>query len=346
MSNKVKALVLLVLVCLLVGVVKLYSFMDNRHAGSQPQVSSQQIQSIQHDLNQLYLNDKKDFLKADIKAEDLRQVETKVASLSAVAPEKSQMQTQLEDLKTKYEALTKLNELFDPKKPAIKGDKVATELELLESVKEDQFKEVKKAIYFKAKSLDAFEVAVNKVLDKVELGFGGVEKANSLLAEIKAIPVEDGQIGRIAKKMKELEAVLANIKDPQALADLEQEIQSYIADFLTKVQVIAKEIPGYYDLLLVAVEPSEKLTKAVQENRSLFEATSSESSTESSETQVIESHSSEASYSDPIYIPPTNPTNPTNPPSTQAPDPGTQAPDPGTSNPDPGTQAPDSTAGN
>ncbi|UUX32912.1 hypothetical protein [Fundicoccus culcitae] len=320
MNNAVKGLVLAALVVVLVLVLRFYSFRESQTIAEQPVFTESSIQTNEPNLSELYQDENaRDFLRTDITLEEIDAIEAEI-----VAADASQYEEEIAIIRNKFEAQTAVNDLFEGEEKAINGDQVIENLPLKENLTLKQIEEIIAEYYFdgtdetqnaslnfwqvsivsaqeEASSadvaeLDAFEQTINRLLDYVNNRIEQYQQAVDALKDVNAITIEDGQIGVIGQTMRNFEMLLEKVEEESYHTKLEEDATTYVDRFIDEISVLIAEIPGYYDLVLVALEPSELLTQALIANQDQFEL----ASLEEEETTEIEVASSEEE----VYLPP------------------------------------------
>ncbi|MGO4938123.1 hypothetical protein ACTQ54_11015 [Fundicoccus sp. Sow4_H7] len=306
MSKTVKGLVLAALVVILVLVLRFYTFLESRTVAQQPTITESSVQVAEPNWDRFYVDeDKRDFLRTDITIEEIEAVENEFLSGGS-----EEFLAEIASIKNKFEAQNAVNDLFDGTEKAIDGDQVTENLPLKENLtltkvediiakyyfNEDAQSQQANSLFFQIKivsaqdNLDAFEVAVNTLLDYTNKRIKDYDAAAEALKEVKNIKIEDGQIGVIGQTMRKFERLLEKVEEESYRLKLDKDVSTYVKRFIEEISVLMAEIPNYYDLVLVALEPSELLTTALQDNQENFKFASEEEESESveEESSIVE----------------------------------------------------------
>ncbi|MFK8242546.1 MULTISPECIES: hypothetical protein [unclassified Facklamia] len=287
MKKVIKFLIVIVLSLILVGLLKIYS---QRSAVKEPMsLENNQVQMIEQLLDKVeafYANpQEKTFLRAEeIQAEELEIIKTEVAKLNTSTAEKNKVLSELMIVEWKREAQNALNAIYigaNSNEPVIKGETVQEERQLVDSLTSEQLQQLEQQFINKVPQRvsennddemkqDAFIDLIREMLEKAKEQVEAYDKAVSLLEDVQKIAIEDGQIGNIAKKMREFEAAQKNVTDKGMVPKVKVQVERYLGKFLASFTEIAQEIPGYYDIAKVAVEPSVFLTELLNKNQAAF----------------------------------------------------------------------------
>lgn len=301
MSKTVKGLVLAALVVILVLVLRFYTFLESQTVAQQPTITESSVQVTEPNWDRFYVDeDKRDFLRTDITIEEIEAVENEFLSGGS-----EEFLAEIASIKNKFEAQNAVNDLFDGTEKAIDGDQVTENLPLKENLTLTKVEDIIAKYYFNEEAqsqqanslffqikivsaqdnLDAFEVAVNTLLDYTNKRIKDYDAAAEALKEVKNIKIEDGQIGVIGQTMRKFERLLEKVEEKSYRSKLDKDASAYVKRFIEEISVLMAEIPNYYDLVLVALEPSDLLTTALQDNQENFEFASEEEESESEEEE-------------------------------------------------------------
>lgn len=325
MGNKLKVLITLVLIVLLGGVLTLYNYMEsNSTANHQQNTNSHHTEKtddkIQKQIDALYFDEEKDFLIADITADKIKELNEQVDKLNEATLVKEEYLEQLSDLQNRFDAQTAVNKLYQGKQDAINGNQVKEDLAYNEDLTAEKVKKVKQKHYFvndsekstsestedegNRQTLDKFQQAINQLIDQAENDMDAEKLLSDGFKKIEDIEILDGNIGQIAQAMADFDDKLAEIKEtlPDLYKEYDQKAQKYTDLFVEKVVEISKTVPQYYNLLLIAVEPSQRLTTALEDKFDLFTVeettTTVEESTVEQTVTTVETTSNDYYYDD------------------------------------------------
>lgn len=311
MNNKLKVLITLVLIVCLVGAISFYSYMVSNSTANMVQETHQSINNVDKEeevkqrIQAMYYDDKRDFLAEGLKASTIKETKKMVDEMNASTTVKNKHYDALDDLDQRFKAQEAVNKLFADGFKAIDGNKVNMDLAFANDLKLETVQEVKAEYYFEEKDeetsessfqdesiveesvdespekLDAFHLAINSIIDKALISLDSSSKVKDAFEAVKKIKIEDGNIGKIAQAMSVFEKEMAMIetKSPDIYKELDEEAKKYTDRFIKEVAKIGQEIPDYYDIVVIAVEPSKRLSKAVKDNQKLFETNSSDNRT-------------------------------------------------------------------
>lgn len=335
MNNKLKVLITLVLIVCLVGAISFYSYMVSNSTANMVQETHQNInnegkeEEIKQRIQAMYFDEKRDFLAVGIKDSMIKETQKMVDELNVSTSEKNNYYDALDDLTTRLKAQDAVNKLFAEGSKAIEGNKVNMDLAYAKDLKLETINTVKAEFYFEEKAdeasesssqdesgayegvdesaikLDAFHLAINSIIDRALNIFDSSSKVKDAFEAVKKIKIEDGNIGKIAQAMSTFEKEIAMIqtKSPEIYKSMDEEANKYTDQFIKQVAKIGQEIPDYYDIVVIAVEPSKRLSKAVKDNQKLFEVKTSEGRTTthrtSNEVQYTTSHTNDYYYEEP-----------------------------------------------
>lgn len=340
MKNLFKGLVIFVLLALIGGL--LYATRMNKTAKPTQPVTINTVQQLDQIIQQVegyYVNpQEKSFLREEpITDDELVQLKEAVDTVNASTADKNKALVEIQIVEWKKGALDAVNSLYaSSATPVIKGDKVADKRALAETMKvEDLEKFATDYIGTMPKRLlmegeeapeDKFETTITQLINDAKGQFENFDKAVEALDKVKAITIEDGQIGNIAKGLRDFEKLQEKVTDENLLKQLTEKVNQYLDVFLKAFTEISAEIPGYFDIAIVAAEPSKLLTKLLKDNQEKIDVTESESSEEESESAAEISEESyyvpeeSESYSEPpVTQPPTTQPPTTEPPVTEPP---------------------------
>ncbi|MBG9980687.1 hypothetical protein HZY91_06280 [Facklamia sp. DSM 111018] len=325
MGNKLKVIITLVLIVLLGGVLTLYNYMESNSTAKHTQnTNSQQTEKtddkIQKQIDALYFDEKKDFLVTDISADKIKELNEQVDKLNEATLVKEEYLEEISVLQDRFEAQSAVNKLYQGKQAAINGNQVKDDLAYNEDLTAEKVKKVKQEHYFmndseesisestgdggNRQALDKFQQAINQLIDQAENDMNADKILSEGIKKIEDIEILDGNIGQIAQAMADFDDELEKIKDtlPDLYKEYDQKAQKYTDLFVEKVVEISKTVPQYYNLLLIAVEPSQRLTAALEDNFDLFTVeettTTEEESTIEETVTTIETTSNDYYYDD------------------------------------------------
>ncbi|MGX7075130.1 hypothetical protein [Globicatella sanguinis] len=339
MKNIFKGLVILVLLAL-IGVLLYATRMNKTAKPTQPVTVNtvQQLDQVVQQIDGYYVNpNEKSFLREEPIADDeLTQLKEAIDTVNASTADKNKVLVEIEIVEWKKAALDAVNHLYSGSAtPVIKGDQVATKKVLadnlklvdVEKVATDFIDTMPKRLLLDDEEVpeDKFNTAITELINEAKGQFENFDKALEALNKVEAIDIEDGQIGNIAKALRDFEKLRDKVTDDNLLKQLNEKADQYLSVFLKAFTEIASEIPGYYDIALVAAEPSQLLTKLMKENRETLEATETETeTTEEVVTEEIVTEESryvpEPSYTEPpVTVPPVTEPPTTAPPVTEPP---------------------------
>lgn len=333
-KNIFKGLVIFVLLAL-IGVLLYATRMNKTAKPTQPVTVNtvQQLDQIIQQVNGYYVNpEEKSFLREEPIADDeLAQLKEAIDTVNASTADKNKALVEIQIVEWKKAALDAINHLYSGSAtPVIKGDKVADKKTLAENLKiadvekvaTDFIDTMPKRLLMEGEEEpeDKFNTAIAQLINDAKGQFENFDKAIEALDKVKAIDIEDGQIGNIAKGLRDFEKLQDKVTDENLLKQLKEKAEQYLSVFLKAFTEIASEIPGYYDIALVAAEPSKLLTKLMEENRETLEATETESTEESTEESVSEEViTEEVVTEESYYVPPVTEPVVTEPPVTEPP---------------------------
>ncbi|MCR8969657.1 hypothetical protein [Facklamia sp. 7083-14-GEN3] len=310
MGKTLKAIISIALVLGLVGVVALYAYVDSNSKANHVQKTNQEFTNISDDIqsqiDELYYDEKKDFLIETFQEEMIDPIKENINRLNESTSVKNQYLDQLDEIKKRFEAQNEVNDFFTGTKEAIRGNKVNDNLIIREGLTKDKVLEVKEKYYYEEiekdeqnqdqneeVELDAFQKAINLLIDQVE---ESVIEGNDLLElfkNVEKIDIVDGNIGKIAQAMRKFDQRLIEVKDslPSLYKSMDKKADTYTNKVIKKVAEIAKNVPQYYQLLVSSLEPSERLSQALEDNKELFEG---------SEETTVEIVETSQSVSEPV----------------------------------------------
>ncbi|MGX7108806.1 hypothetical protein [Facklamia miroungae] len=345
MGKTLKVIISMILILALVGVISLYAYIDLSSKANHVQKSNSELintkDEIQTQIDALYFDDQKDFLSETLNLEMMKPIQEEINKLNESTSVKNQFLDQLKDIELRYEAQIAVNDFFQGTEEAIRGNQVNEELMIREDLTKETVLEVKDKYYFIEKmdeenevpiELDNFEKSVNRLIDRVEGSMDEVEELNTLFKAVEKIEIVDGNIGKIAQAMHKFDQRLLQVQNslPSLYKKMDKRADNYTAKMIQKVAEIAKNVPQYYQLVITSVEPSKRLTDALEENRDLFEVVEA-STIESVEVSQTIPQDTQTSSNDYYYEEPENSwTNPDpNPPTTNTQEsPGPVEPEP------------------
>lgn len=333
-KNIFKGLVILVLLAL-IGVLLYATRMNKTAKPTQPVTVNtvQQLDQVVQQIDSYYVNpNEKSFLREEpIADEELTQLKEAIDTVNASTADKNKVLVEIEIVEWKKAALDVVNHLYSGSAtPVIKGDQVATKKVLadnlkladVEKVATDFIDTMPKRLLLDDEEVpeDKFNTAITELINEAKDQFENFDKAIEALNKVKSIDIEDGQIGNIAKGLRDFEKLRNKVTDDNLLKQLNEKADQYLSVFLTAFTEIASEIPGYYDIALVAAEPSQLLTKLMKENRETLEATETETeTTEEVVTEEIVTEESQYVPEPPVTEPPVTEPPVTEPPVTEPP---------------------------
>lgn len=297
MGRNLKILISIILIVLLGGVVTLYAYVDSNSTATNLQSTAQQ--HTNHDdiihgmIDELYYDEKKDFLSEGLTIEQIDQVRSEIETFNLSTSDKNQYLQEVEEVNQRFEAQKAINDFFAGTRDAIRGNEVTADLEYRNNLTQEAVLEVKEAYYYEleaieeaessesgdevqtdetAHQLDEFQLTINRFIDQAEKDLDGPQVVKAALESVKEIDIVDGNIGRIALAMDDFDQELLKIEEshPEVFDNMNNQANDYSLSFLEEVIKIAETIPQYYDILLIAVEPSERLLELLQSNSSLF----------------------------------------------------------------------------
>lgn len=241
---------------------------------------------------QTYLKDQE---ISDATFDELRQ---ELDGINGSTSQKQEILAAIDQLKWKYQGLSYVDTLFQSESgKVLAGDKLASDRVLKTGISKEQLENLQTEYLEKEPKWVMREASQEQIDDEMvetlktlfEYAKTEVDQylvAKEALAKVEAIKIEDGQLGNIARAMRDFENQLAKITDKNLTEDLEKSTDRYLNRFLTTFKDLVEEMPGYYDIALVAVEPSKKLTTLLTENQSVLVVTETETVTEL--TEIIE----------------------------------------------------------
>lgn len=297
MGRNLKILISIILIVLLGGVVTLYAYVDSNSTATNLQSTAQQ--HTNHDdiihgmIDELYYDEKKDFLSEGLTIEQIDQVRSEIETFNLSTSDKNQYLQEVEEVNQRFEAKKAINDFFAGTRDAIRGNEVTADLEYRNNLTQEAVLEVKEAYYYEleaieeaessesgdevqtdetAHQLDEFQLTINRFIDQAEKDLDGPQVVKAALESVKEIDIVDGNIGRIALAMDDFDQELLKVEEshPEVFDNMNNQANDYSLSFLEEVIKIAETIPQYYDILLIAVEPSERLLELLQSNSSLF----------------------------------------------------------------------------
>lgn len=297
MGRNLKILISIILIVLLGGVVTLYAYVDSNSTATNLQSTAQQ--HTNHDdiihgmIDELYYDEKKDFLSEGLTIEQIDQVRSEIETFNLSTSDKNQYLQEVEEVNQRFEAQKAINDFFAGTRDAIRGNEVTADLEYRNNLTQEAVLEVKEAYYYEleaieeaessesgdevqtdetAHQLDEFQLTINRFIDQAEKDLDGPQVVKAALESVKEIDIVDGNIGRIALAMDDFDQELLKVEEshPEVFDNMNNQANDYSLSFLEEVIKIAETIPQYYDILLIAVEPSERLLELLQSNSSLF----------------------------------------------------------------------------
>ncbi|MBS4456918.1 hypothetical protein [Tuanshanicoccus lijuaniae] len=290
MKKGIKFLIVIILLLILVGLLKIYS---NRSAvsvptnmeNSQTQMANQLLKKVEA----FYANpQEKTFLREDeITLKELDDIKAEVETLNTTTAEKNKVLSELTMIEWKKEAQDAINNIYqstDTAVPVIKGAVVQAKRQLVDSVNLEQVNQMEQQLIEKMPKhtsadseqepkKDEFNELVRDLVEAAKKQVESYDTAVSVLNDVEKIAIEDGQIGNIAKKLREFEAAQKAVTDKGLAPKLKAQADRYLGKFLAGFKKLAHEIPGYYDIALVAVEPSVLLTELLVKNQNEFVTT-------------------------------------------------------------------------
>lgn len=297
MGRNLKILISIILIVLLGGVVTLYAYVDSNSTATNLQSTAQQ--HTNHDdiihgmIDELYYDEKKDFLSEGLTIEQIDQVRSEIETFNLSTSDKNKYLQEVEEVNQRFEAQKEINDFFAGTRDAIRGNEVTADLEYRNNLTQEAVLEVKEAYYYEleaieeaessesgdevqtdetAHQLDEFQLTINRFIDQAEKDLDGPQVVKAALESVKEIDIVDGNIGRIALAMDDFDQELLKVEEshPEVFDNMNNQANDYSLSFLEEVIKIAETIPQYYDILLIAVEPSERLLELLQSNSSLF----------------------------------------------------------------------------
>ena len=297
MGRNLKILISIILIVLLGGVVTLYAYVDSNSTATNLQSTAQQ--HTNHDdiihgmIDELYYDEKKDFLSEGLTIEQIDQVRSEIETFNLSTSDKNKYLQEVEEVNQRFEAQKAINDFFAGTRDAIRGNEVTADLEYRNNLTQEAVLEVKEAYYYEleaseeaessesgdevqtdetANQLDEFQLTINRFIDQAEKDLDGPQVVKAALESVKEIDIVDGNIGRIALAMDDFDQELLKVEEshPEVFDNMNNQANDYSLSFLEEVIKIAETIPQYYDILLIAVEPSERLLELLQSNSSLF----------------------------------------------------------------------------
>lgn len=297
MGRNLKILISIILIVLLGGVVTLYAYVDSNSTATNLQSTAQQ--HTNHDdiihgmIDELYYDEKKDFLSEGLTIEQIDQVRSEIETFNLSTSDKNKYLQEVEEVNQRFEAQKAINDFFAGTRDAIRGNEVTADLEYRNNLTQEAVLEVKEAYYYEleaseeaessesgdevqtdgtANQLDEFQLTINRFIDQAEKDLDGPQVVKTALETVKEIDIVDGNIGRIALAMDDFDQELLKVEEshPEVFDNMNNQANDYSLSFLEEVIKIAETIPQYYDILLIAVEPSERLLELLQSNSSLF----------------------------------------------------------------------------
>lgn len=297
MGRNLKILISIILIVLLGGVVTLYAYVDSNSTATNLQSTAQQ--HTNHDdiihgmIDELYYDEKKDFLSEGLTIEQIDQVRSEIETFNLSTSDKNKYLQEVEEVNQRFEAQKEINDFFAGTRDAIRGNEVTADLEYRNNLTQEAVLEVKEAYYYEleaseeaessesgdevqtdetANQLDEFQLTINRFIDQAEKDLDGPQVVKAALESVKEIDIVDGNIGRIALAMDDFDQELLKVEEshPEVFDNMNNQANDYSLSFLEEVIKIAETIPQYYDILLIAVEPSERLLELLQSNSSLF----------------------------------------------------------------------------
>lgn len=297
MGRNLKILISIILIVLLGGVVTLYAYVDSNSTATNLQSTAQQ--HTNHDdiihgmIDELYYDEKKDFLSEGLTIEQIDQVRSEIETFNLSTSDKNKYLQEVEEVNQRFEAQKAINDFFAGTRDAIRGNEVTADLEYRNNLTQEAVLEVKEAYYYEleaieeaessesgdevqtdetAHQLDEFQLTINRFIDQAEKDLDGPQVVKAALESVKEIDIVDGNIGRIALAMDDFDQELLKVEEshPEVFDNMNNQANDYSLSFLEEVIKIAETIPQYYDILLIAVEPSERLLELLQSNSSLF----------------------------------------------------------------------------
>ena len=297
MGRNLKILISIILIVLLGGVVTLYAYVDSNSTATNLQSTAQQ--HTNHDdiihgmIDELYYDEKKDFLSEGLTIEQIDQVRSEIETFNLSTSDKNKYLQEVEEVNQRFEAQKAINDFFAGTRDAIRGNEVTADLQYRNNLTQEAVLEVKEAYYYEleaieeaessesgdevqtdetAHQLDEFQLTINRFIDQAEKDLDGPQVVKTALETVKEIDIVDGNIGRIALAMDDFDQELLKVEEshPEVFDNMNNQANDYSLSFLEEVIKIAETIPQYYDILLIAVEPSERLLELLQSNSSLF----------------------------------------------------------------------------
>lgn len=316
MGRNLKILISIILIVLLGGVVTLYAYVDSNSTASNLESTAQQ--HMNHDeiihamINDLYYDENQNFLSEGLTNEQIDQVQAEIDVLNLSTPDKNQYLKKLEEVRLRLEVQKEVNNFFAGATEAIRGNTVTKDLDYRNNLDQEDVLEVKDNYYYELEiadedsgtsesgqvnmtdetpiQLDEFQITINRFIDQAEEDLSVSQVLKNAFEDVKEIEIVDGNMGRIALAMNKFDQELLMIEDshPELYTEMSSQAEKYSQLFLEEVSLIAESIPQYYEILLIAVEPSERLLQLLLDNNDLFmeENIKEESSQESVEIPV------------------------------------------------------------
>lgn len=260
--------------------------------------NSSQVSALLEEVASYYLDPtKKTYLKdVEIKATDFDQIRQSLDQLNVPTSEKQIVTAEIDRLLWKSQALELVNNLYQvPNGKVLVEDKLATDRTLKTTITKETLTKVRETYLDQEprRPLNEDQNQTDEMVDTLKdlLTFAETQvdqflQVKEALAKVEAIKIEDGQLGNIARGLREIETMQGKLTDKALTEAVDKAIDRYLNRFLGAFTRLAQEIPGYYEIAIVAVEPSKRLTDLLTQNQYSFMVTQTESQVE--ETIIIE----------------------------------------------------------
>lgn len=274
------------------------------------------VDKIHQMLDVFYLNPiEQTYLReAVITQAELASVKEKINDLNTVTVEKMKLLDQVEQIEWKIEAIDAISQLYQNTTQIISGNRIYPNAELDETITKDTIEVLKSDVLDKIPVAllpneatgflgDSLYNVLIKLLDDATVQINGFIGASEKLKTVEKIKIEDGQIGNIARQLRDFENISDRIKDKNLKHKLDQATNLYLKKFLSEFKMLLEEIPRYYDIAVPIMKTSKLLTKLLQDNEFL-NATTVEAVIEEYQEVITEAivTQSQTQYTEPVVV--------------------------------------------
>ncbi|MGF3182562.1 hypothetical protein ACQV2X_01240 [Facklamia sp. P12945] len=290
MGKTLKGIISIALILGLVGVITLNAYVNSNSKANLVQKPNQEftniLDDIQSQIDELYYDENQDFLKESFQVEMIDPIKKNINKLNESTTVKNQYLDQLKEIEKRFQAQNEVNDFFAGTKDAIRGNEVNEDLMIREGLTKEKVLKVKEEYYYEEigideqtsdsnqeVELDAFQKAINLLIDQVEESVVEGDELLELFKDVEKIDIVDGNIGKIAQAMRKFDQRLLEVKNslPSLYKTMNKKADTYTHKVIKEVAKIAKDVPQYYQLLVSSLEPSERLSQALGDNKELFE---------------------------------------------------------------------------